>query len=87
MSLKSLYCQTDRQSAEGSTHSMDRWINGGSLGKPRYMAQSITLNEFSKGGTCADGSPQMSKKSFYDWKKKVHKELREQEAKKKNVSL
>ena len=71
------------------THSMDRWIEVVAAWENRDTWRNpITLQEFlsQEFGTCADGSPQMSKKSFYDWKKKVHKEIREREAKKKNVS-
>jgi len=71
------------------THSMDRWIEVVAAWENRDTWRNpITLQEFlsQEFGTCADGSPQMSKKSFYDWKKKVRKEIREREAKKKNVS-
>src|SRR5574338_196579 len=71
------------------THSMDRWIEVVTAWENRDTWRNpITLEEFlsQQFGTCADGSPQMSKKSFYDWKKKVRKERREREAKKKNVS-
>ena len=71
------------------THSMDRWIEVVAAWENRDTWRNpITLNEFlsQEFGTCADGSPQMSKKSFYDWQKKVHKEMREREAKKNNVS-
>lgn len=68
------------------THSIDRWIEVVAAWENRDTWRNpITLNEFlsQEFGTCADGSPQMSKKSFYDWKKRVHKEIREREAKKK----
>ena len=71
------------------THSMDRWIEVVAAWENRDTWRNpITLEEFlsQEFGTCADGSPQMSKKSFYDWKKKVHKEVCERQAKKKNVS-
>ena len=71
------------------THSMDRWIEVVAAWENRDTWRNpITLQEFlsQEFGTCADGSPQMSKKSFYDWQKKVHKEMRERETKKKNVS-
>ena len=71
------------------THSMDRWIEVVTAWENRDTWRNpITLEEFlsQQFGTCADGSPQMSKKSFYDWKKKVRQEMREREAKNKNVS-
>lgn len=71
------------------TYSMDRWIEVVAAWENRDTWRNpITLQEFlsQEFGTCADGPPQMSKKSFYDWQKKVHKEMREREAKKKNVS-
>jgi hypothetical protein len=71
------------------TYSMDRWIEVVAAWENRDTWRNpITLEEFlsQQFGTCADGSPQMSKKSFYDWKKKVHKEICEREAKKKNLS-
>jgi hypothetical protein len=46
---------------------------------------TMTLSEYlaEQFGIYADGSPQMSENSYYEWRKKVFKELRKQEARKK----
>jgi len=71
------------------TYSIERWIEVVAAWEKRDTWRNpITLNEFlaQEFGTCADGSPKMSKKSFYDWKKKVRKEIQEREAKRLNIS-
>ena len=81
----------DRPARRGRTptHSIDRWTEVVAAWENRDRWRNpITLNEFlsQQFGTCADGSPQMSKKSFYDWQKKVHEEARKQQAMKQDIS-
>jgi hypothetical protein len=71
------------------TYSIDRWIKVVSAWENRDPWRNpITLNEFlsQEFGTCADGSPKISKKTFYDWQKKVRKEICKQQAMQKNSS-
>lgn len=51
--------------------------------------EPITLDEFlcREFGEHADGSPKVSKKSFYDWRKKVHQAAREYQAAKRNAPI
>jgi hypothetical protein len=68
---------------------MDRWIKVVLAWENRDTWRNpITLVEFlsQEFGTWADGSPRVSKKAFYDNQKRVHEELRRQEATEKNVS-
>ena len=71
------------------TYSIDRWIKVVSAWENRDLWHNpITLDEFlsQEFGTCVDGSPKISKKTYYDWQKKVHKEVRKQQAIQKNNS-
>jgi hypothetical protein len=65
------------------TYSIDRWTrvvsaweNRDSLHNPMTLEQFL-CEEF---GTYADGSPRISKKSYYDWQKKVHEEALKQDS-------
>jgi hypothetical protein len=67
------------------TYSIDRWIKVVSAWEKRDLWHNpITLEEFlsQEFGTCADGSPRISRKTYYDWQKKVHEEVE-----KNNISL
>jgi hypothetical protein len=71
------------------TYPMDRWIKVVSAWENRDTWRNpITLEEFlsQEFGTCADGSPKISKKTYYDWQKKVHEEVRKQQTMKKDIS-
>jgi hypothetical protein len=68
------------------TYSLDRWMRVVQAWENRDpLRNTLTLSEFlgEEFGTYADGSPQMSENSYYDWRKKVFKELRKLEARKK----
>lgn len=70
-------------------HSIDEWIPVVSAWENRdRWRNTLTLSEFlaERFGRNADGSPLMSANSYYDWKKRVRKELREREARKKKAS-
>ena len=76
---------SDRPTKRGRppTYSIDRWIKVVSAWENRDPWHNpITLDEFlsQEFGTCADGSPKISKKTYYDWQKKVHEEIRKQQA-------
>ena len=71
------------------TYSIDRWIKVVSAWENRDPWHNpITLDQFlsEEFGTCADGSPRISKKTYYDWQKKVHEEVLKQQVGKKDVS-
>jgi hypothetical protein len=71
------------------TYSIDRWIIVVSAWENRDLWHNpITLEQFlsEEFGTCADGSPRISKKTYYDWQKKVHEEALKQAAGKNNLS-
>lgn len=68
------------------THSLDRWIRVVQAWENRDLSRNImTLSEYlaEQFGTYADGSPMMSENSYYEWRKKVIKELRRREVRKK----
>lgn len=68
------------------TYSLERWIRVVLVWENRNLQQNImTLSEYliEQFGTHADGSPKMSENSYYEWKKKVFKELQKREARKK----
>jgi hypothetical protein len=68
------------------TYSLDRWMRVVQAWENRDpLRNTLTLSEFlgEEFGIYADGSPQMSENSYYDWRKKVFKELRKLEARKK----
>ena len=70
-------------------HSIHRWAEVvDAWDKRDTWRNPMTLNEFlsQQFGTCPDGSPRMSRKSFYDWKKRVREEARKQQATKKDSS-
>ena len=82
---------SDRPTKRGRppTYSIDRWTKVVSAWENRDPWHNpITLDEFlsQEFGTCADGSPRISKKTYYDWQKKVHKEVRKQQTMQKNSS-
>jgi hypothetical protein len=71
------------------TYSIDRWIKVVSAWENRDPWHNpITLEQFlsEEFGTCADGSPRISKKTYYDWQKKVHEQALKQEVGKNNLS-
>ena len=83
----------DRSGKRGRipTYPIDRWIKVVSAWENRDTWRNpITLQEFlsQEFGTYADGSPRISKKTYYEWRKKVYDEIEipKQVAKKKNVS-
>jgi len=68
------------------THSLDRWARVVQAWENRdTQRNTMTLSEYlaEQFGTYADGSPQMSENSYYEWRKKVFRELRKQESRKK----
>ena len=68
------------------THSLDRWIRVVNAWENRDLQQNtMTLSEYlaEQFGIYADGSPMMSENSYYEWRKKVRRELRKREARKK----
>ena len=68
------------------THSLDRWIQVVQVWENRNLQlNTMTLSEYliEQFGMYADGSPMMSENSYYEWRKKVLKELRKREARKK----
>ena len=68
------------------THSLDRWVGVVQAWENRdTQRNTMTLSEYlaEQFGTYADGSPQMSENSYYEWRKKVLMELRKQESRKK----
>lgn len=57
------------------TYPFDRWVKVVCAWDNRNpWRDNLTLQEFlsEEFGTYADGSPRISKKTFYDWQKKVH---------------
>ena len=59
------------------TYSIDRWIRVVSAWENRdSLHNPMTLDQFlcEEFGTCADGSPRISKKTYYDWQKRVHEQ-------------
>lgn len=68
------------------THSLERWARVVQAWENRNtLCNTMTLSEFlaEEFGTYADGSPQMSENSYYEWRKRVFKELRKQKPAKK----
>jgi len=68
------------------THSLERWARVVQAWENRdTQRNTMTLSEYlaEQFGTYADGSPQMSENSYYEWRKKVFRELRKQESRKK----
>lgn len=68
------------------TYSLDRWVRVVQAWENRDMQRNpMTLSEYlaEQFGTYADGSPQMSENSYYEWRKKVFMELRKQDPRKK----
>ncbi|HSG45145.1 MAG TPA: hypothetical protein VLA72_18520 [Anaerolineales bacterium] len=60
------------------THSLGRWIKVVHAWENRNLQQNtMTLSEYlaEQFGTYADGSPRMSENSYYEWRKRVRKEL------------
>lgn len=71
------------------TYSIDRWMKVVSAWESRDTWRNpITLEQFlsEEFGICADGSPRISRKTYYDWQKKVHEEAMKQEEGKKHLS-
>ncbi len=69
------------------TYSLDRWVRVVHAWENRDpLRNTMTLAEFlaEEFGTYADGSPQMSENSYYEWRKKVFLELHKQESGKKD---
>jgi len=69
------------------THSMDRWIRVVQAWENRDLHRNtMTLSEYliEQFGMYADGSPMMSENSYYEWRKKVLKELRKYETRRKD---
>lgn len=67
------------------TYSLERWIRVVLAWENRNIQQNtMTLSEYlaEQFGIHADGSPKMSENSYYEWKKKVLKELKERETEK-----
>lgn len=70
------------------TYSLERWIRVVQAWENRNLQQNtMTLSEYlaEQFGIHADGSPKMSENSYYEWKKKVLKELQKREARKKRT--
>jgi hypothetical protein len=68
------------------THSLERWARVVQVWENRdTLRNTMTLSEFlaEEFGTYADGSPQMSENSYYEWRKRVFTELRKQKSVKK----
>lgn len=68
------------------TYSLDRWARVVQAWENRdTQRNTMTLSEYlaEQFGTYADGSPQMSENSYYEWRKKVFKELQKQASRKK----
>ncbi len=62
-------------------HSIQRWARVVSAWERRDLwYEPITLDEFlcREFGVCKDGSPQVSKSTFYEWRRKVHRAAKEQ---------
>jgi hypothetical protein len=81
----------DRRSRRGRrpTYSIDRWMKVVlAWEKQDPWRKPLTLTEFliEQFGSYADGSPRMSEKSYYEWRKKVYEELGKQEEMKKKIS-
>jgi hypothetical protein len=71
------------------TYSLDRWMRVVQAWENRNTDyNTMTLSEFlaEEFGIYADGSPRMSENSYYDWRKKVFRELRKQESREKEKS-
>jgi len=67
------------------TYSLERWIKVVLAWENRNIQQNtMTLSDYlaEQFGIHADGSPKMSENSYYEWKKKVLKELKERETEK-----
>jgi hypothetical protein len=67
-------------------YSLERWMRVVQAWENRDLQRNtMTLSEYlaEQFGTYADGSPQMSENSYYEWRKKVFKELRKPESRKK----
>jgi hypothetical protein len=65
------------------TYSLDRWIRVVQAWENRdTLRNTMTLSEFlaEEFGVYADGSPRMSDNSYYDWRKKVFRELKKQKS-------
>lgn len=73
------------------TYSLERWARVVQAWENRdLLRNTMTLSEFlaEEFGTYADGSPQMSENSYYEWRKKVFMELKRQKpAKKEKASV
>lgn len=68
------------------TYSFDRWVRVVLAWENRDIQRNtMTLSEYlvEQFGMYADGSPRMSENSYYEWRKKVFRELRKQEPGKK----
>lgn len=68
------------------TYSLERWVRVVQAWENRDpFRNTMTLSEFlaEEFGTYADGSPQMSENSYYEWRKRVFMELRKQKSAKK----
>lgn len=65
------------------THPLDRWMRVVQAWENRDTRRNtMTLSEYlaEQFGTYPDGSPQMSENSYYEWRKRVFKELRRLES-------
>jgi hypothetical protein len=63
------------------TYPFDRWVKVVNAWDNRNpWRDTLTLQEFlsQEFGIYADGSPRISKKTFYDWQKKVHEQAEKQ---------
>jgi len=63
------------------TYPLDRWIRVVQAWENRdILRNTMTLSEYlaEQFGTYADGSPKMSENSYYDWRRKILKELQKQ---------
>lgn len=71
-------------------HPIHRWARAVYAWERRDLWNNpMTLDEFlcSQFGENVDGSPKVSRKSFYDWRKKVHKAAKQYQVAKKNAEL
>lgn len=69
------------------THSLERWARVVQAWESRdTLRNTLTLSEFlaEEFGVYADGSPQMSENSYYEWRKRVLQEIRRQKPLKKD---
>jgi len=85
LEMTKLLAKTPRRGRH-PTYSLDRWMRVVQAWENRDpMRNTLTLSEFlgEEFGTYVDGSPHMSENSYYDWRKKVFKELQKLEARKK----